>query len=73
MLSPRSRRQNKALGWSRRRNPGKRWKAVKPVKRAAVLRAVAHFVGFESFITALLGLTPQTLFCRLLRRLKSEL
>jgi hypothetical protein len=43
------------------------------VKRAAALMAVAHFVGFGSFTTALLELTLQALCCRLLRRLKSEL
>src|SRR5262249_23025193 len=31
---------------------------------------VAHFVGFVSFTIASLGLTPQALCCRLLRRLK---
>src|SRR6266508_405356 len=35
--------------------------------------AVAHFVGFGSFTTALLGLTPQASCFRLLRRLKSKL
>jgi hypothetical protein len=32
--------------------------AVKPAKWAADAPAVAHFVGFGSFTTALLGLTP---------------
>jgi hypothetical protein len=35
--------------------------------------AVAHFVGFGSFNTALLELTLQALCYRLLRRLKSKL
>jgi hypothetical protein len=34
------------------------------VKRAAAFMAVAHFVGFESFTTALLELTLQALCCR---------
>ena len=34
------------------------------MKRAAAFLAVAHFVGFESFTTVLLGLTPQALCCR---------
>ncbi len=34
--------------------------------------AVAHFVGSDRFAAALLGLTPQALCCRLLRRLKAK-
>jgi len=41
------------------------------VKRAAAFLAVAHSVGFGAPTTVLLGLTPQALCCRLLRRLKT--
>jgi hypothetical protein len=34
--------------------------------------AVAHFVGSDRFVAVLLGLTPQALCCRLLRRLKAK-
>jgi hypothetical protein len=44
--------------------PGQVSSAIKPVKRAAAFTAVAHFVGFGSFTTVLLGLTPQALCCR---------
>jgi len=76
MLIPKARRsgrQSKARGGAEGGTPGQVWSAIKPVKRAAAFIAVAHFVGFGSFTTALLELTLQALCCRLLRRLKSKL
>jgi hypothetical protein len=72
-LSPRSGRRSKAWGEAEGETPGKVWKAIKPEERAAAFRTVAHFVGFECFTNDPLGLTPQALCCRLLRRLRSEL
>ena len=42
------------------------------MKRAAALRAVAHFVGSDHFTNALLGLTPQALCCRAAPQAQSE-
>src|SRR5262247_2553681 len=72
-LKPAERASEYSLGWSRRRNPRSALESHRARGTGGSPLAVAHFVGFESSITTLLGLTPQALCCRLLRRLKAEL
>src|SRR6266540_524752 len=66
-----------ARGAGGRVKPGVEPKAEPQVRFGAPSRngrqplAVAHFVGSDRFAAALLGLTPQALCCRLLRRLKA--
>jgi hypothetical protein len=65
-------RQHKAGGGAESGTPGQVRSGAEPVKRAAASSAVAHFVGFEYFTTIHLGLAPQAICCRLLRRLIRE-
>jgi hypothetical protein len=51
---------------------GQVWSAIKPVKRAAVTRLSPTSWAAERFTNACLGLTPQALCFRLLRRLKAK-
>ena len=69
--SPRSGRQNKAWGGAEGGTPGQVRRAIKPVKRAAATDC-RPLCGLRAHYYRALGLTPQALCCRLLRRLKAK-